>query len=58
MLAVSVATLTITVIVGFGKVIHMLTQMEMKLELTWEWYLEHHTDALVGGRRRTDPPTP
>lgn len=58
MLAVAITTLTLTVIVGFGKVIHMLSQMEIKLDLTWQWYLDNHTDERVGGRRRTDPPAP
>lgn len=55
MLSVAIATLAISVIVGFARVMRMLSRMEMRLELVWEWYLEHHADRLVGGRRRSDP---
>lgn len=55
---VALASLVVTVLVGFAKTLRTLGQIEQRLDLLWKWYLAELGPGIPGGRRRTDPPLP
>lgn len=54
--AVALASLFVTLIAGFGKIIRQLSRMEVRLEILWGDYVARDGTLRVDGRRRTDPP--
>lgn len=54
--AVAIASLALTMIVGFSRVLIKLGAIEQQLALLWAWYLSECGPGIPGGRRRTDPP--
>lgn len=56
--AVALATLALTVFVGFASTMKVLGRIEQRLDLLWAWYLAELGPGIAGGRRRTDPPAP
>ena len=42
MFALGLASILITLIVGFGRVIRSMSRLELKVELMWEHYLSEH----------------
>lgn len=53
---VALVSLTVTVVLGFARVLLKLGAMQEQLALLWAWYLAECGPGLPGGRRRTDPP--
>ena len=55
-IAVAVASLLLTMIIGFGTIMRAVGRVEQKLELVWAWYLRETSTQRPGGRRYFDPP--
>ena len=53
---VAIATLAITMVVGFARIMLRLGELQQQLALVWAWYLIECGPGVPGGRRRTDPP--
>jgi len=57
-MAVAFASLAITMIVGFVKIIASQARLEFKVDLMWDKFIKNNGPALPGGRRAHDPPAP
>jgi hypothetical protein len=55
--ALTLAGLLITCIVGFARLIRSVSRIELKLELLWDDYEERKGPMRIDGRRRTYPTT-
>jgi len=54
--AIAIASVLITLIVGFSGLILKLGKLELKIDLMWQWFMRQAIEGQPGGRRHTDPP--